>query len=43
MIKNNIIMRCEFIELIEHLENINIDYVDINKCRFACILKEERL
>jgi hypothetical protein len=24
-------IRCEFIELLEHLEKINIDYVDINK------------
>jgi hypothetical protein len=29
---NNIIhIRCEFIELLDHLENISIDYVDINK------------
>ncbi len=31
IINNNIIIRCEFIELLEHLEKINIDYVDINK------------
>lgn len=31
IINNNIIIRCEFIELLDHLEKINIDYVDINK------------
>jgi hypothetical protein len=30
MIKNNSIMiRCEFIDLLEHLENISIDYADL--------------
>ena len=28
---NNIHIRCEFIELLDHLESISIDYVDINK------------
>jgi hypothetical protein len=28
---NNIYIRCEFIELLDHLENISIEYVDMNK------------